>query len=509
MRFLPCYLLFFLLQAPLLLSGQAGRLDTSFGDNGIVITNVLSKDAFTAEIAMIGDRIFSAGTLNNDSLFVLCQDMQGKIDSTFGINGIKSIALEQGAANCTFIKPAGNGKLFIGGTVRINNKSQGFTMKLMDNGEIDPGFNWLEAIFAALDGSLLPDAAVYPNGNVLAAGTLGEFGGDYLFVQKDSTGFIELDFNFVGELVIPRFGNYDYMHFVHRLPDNKTLSIGRSINLEATTDVKVTAIKLRANGMLDTEFSSDGKAAYDISPYENIPFGALVQDDGSAIIGTLTGSEGIALLYIDNQGVPVPSFGDNGIVTHVFGTDPTPLDMVQQDDGRIVIAGLQRDKNSTSLMRLNPDGSIDSTFGHHGEVIYDLSDSLDYWTSMLALPENRILVAGDVFKDGIYQHAIAVIISDSTTSVRNIQHQKIEVSVFPNPFSESITVHYHLSKPQFVRINVYDQVSGNKEIIGREFRNAGINTEQLVLPKAVPAGMYVLEILGEYEVGKVVVVKGE
>jgi hypothetical protein len=164
---------------------------------------------------------------------------------------------------------------------------------------------------------------------------------------------------------------------------------------------------------------------------------ANVQDDGSLIIGSIAGSQRIALLHIDNKGVPVPSFSNNGIVTHTFDTDPTPVDMVQQNDGRSVMAGLQGDNHATSLMRLNTDGSIDSTFGFQGEVIYDLSDSLDYWTSMLALQDNRILVAGNGIKDGFYQHVIAMIVSDSTTSVRNIQYQKTEVSVFSNPFGDN------------------------------------------------------------------------
>jgi hypothetical protein len=56
---------------------------------------------------------------------------------------------------------------------------------------------------------------------------------------------------------------------------------------------------------------------------------------------------------------------------------------------------------------------------------------------------------------------------------------------------------------------VHDPVSGNHEIRGREFRNAGFNIEQVVLPKTLLAGMYVLEILGDYEVGNVMVVKRE
>ena len=74
------------------------------------------------------------------------------------------------------------------------------------------------------------------------------------------------------------------------------------------------------------------------------------------------------------------SFGDGGVVLSHFGSDdgsaPQAIDaanaLVVQPDGKIVVAGASTEQPSqpvqTALVRYNPDGSLDTTFGDGGVV---------------------------------------------------------------------------------------------------------------------------------------------
>ena len=92
-----------------------------------------------------------------------------------------------------------------------------------------------------------------------------------------------------------------------------------------------------------------------------------------------------------------PSFGDNGEVTADFfgSTGDFGTRMVQQPDGKIVIAGyLQGGLRNVGISRYETDGSLDTTFGDNGRVITDLNSSEDV-RRILIDDQGRLIVAGN------------------------------------------------------------------------------------------------------------------
>src|SRR5439155_20565449 len=65
-----------------------------------------------------------------------------------------------------------------------------------------------------------------------------------------------------------------------------------------------------------------------------------------------------------------PSFGTDGKVTTRIGTAASADALVLQEDGKIVVAGLSSDSRNRSfaVVRYNPDGSLDTSFGTGGQV---------------------------------------------------------------------------------------------------------------------------------------------
>ena len=92
-----------------------------------------------------------------------------------------------------------------------------------------------------------------------------------------------------------------------------------------------------------------------------------------------------------------PSFGDNGEVTADFfgSTGDFGTRMVQQPDGKIVIAGyLQGGLRNVGISRYETDGTLDTSFGDNGRVITDLNSSEDI-RRILIDDQGRLIVAGN------------------------------------------------------------------------------------------------------------------
>ncbi|HEX6458833.1 MAG TPA: PKD domain-containing protein [Thermoleophilaceae bacterium] len=93
-----------------------------------------------------------------------------------------------------------------------------------------------------------------------------------------------------------------------------------------------------------------------------------------------------------------PTFGSGGTVTSSVGGDVFAVAL--QPDGKIVIAGSNRDSNDKSqalIARLNSDGSFDSSFGTGGVVAVQLGEGATKQSAVDALalqPDGKILTGG-------------------------------------------------------------------------------------------------------------------
>jgi uncharacterized delta-60 repeat protein len=101
--------------------------------------------------------------------------------------------------------------------------------------------------------------------------------------------------------------------------------------------------------------------------------------------------------YANAAGSLDRSFNGTGIVTTVIdGSVAAGAAMAIQADGKIVVVGAsQRNAHdSMALIRYNPDGSVDQSFGEAGKVITSFSEQWARATSVVVQPDQKIVVAG-------------------------------------------------------------------------------------------------------------------
>src|SRR6185369_7533814 len=94
-----------------------------------------------------------------------------------------------------------------------------------------------------------------------------------------------------------------------------------------------------------------------------------------------------AIARYNSDGSLDTNFGTNGKVIAGFSQ---AYSIVIQSDSKIIVAGTASDPFSLALVRLNEDGSFDTTFGINGEVVTDFHGSGVSGGYITLLPNEKI-----------------------------------------------------------------------------------------------------------------------
>lgn len=147
-------------------------------------------------------------------------------------------------------------------------------------------------------------------------------------------------------------------------------------------------------GLLDGTFGTGGFAT--VAGAE--AYDVVVQADGKVITVGRGGGD-FQVVRLNANGTPDTSFGGSGSVrTDIQGAADNARAVAVQADGKIVVAGgagVTAKKGSTTyrnaLVRYNANGTLDQTFGSKGEVVTAGTGGV---ADMVILPDGRIVTVG-------------------------------------------------------------------------------------------------------------------
>ena len=157
--------------------------------------------------------------------------------------------------------------------------------------------------------------------------------------------------------------------------------------------------RLFAAGDLDASFGGDGDTTAAAPGVRLTGRDVAVQADGKTVVAGYAGSaDRIAVTRYNLNGTPDTTFGPdhNGTVVSGFGNSSASAVAVQPD-GKIVVLGTS-DVTDTRVVRYNPDGALDRTFGGgDGTVVFDPVGLTEIATlsEVIVLPDGKILLGGD------------------------------------------------------------------------------------------------------------------
>src|SRR6266498_154117 len=210
--------------------------------------------------------------------------------------------------------------------------------------------------------------------------------------------------------------------------DGKLVVVGTSYRQNDFSDEDFVVTRYNTDGTLDNTFGVRGKVRTDFPGLAAVPSSVVIQPDGKIVVAggafplfTFLGN--FEVVRYNPNGSLDTSFGDGGIVTTTFPEGSYAFDVALQSDGKIIAAGTvfvdfnPGDSSDTdfALARYNPDGTPDATFGSGGQVTTDFLGFEDDAFSVLIQPDGKIVAVGSANDPAtFYDFAAARYLSNGT-----------------------------------------------------------------------------------------------
>ena len=258
---------------------------------------------------------------------------------------------------------------------------------------------------------------IQPDGKIVVAGhTYPGANYDITLVRYNTDGALDNSFSDDG-IVFINVGNEDQCHSIALQEDGKIIAAGFHNN---GTDKDFTVVRFTSAGSLDESFGDHGIVTTAIGAADETAESVVIQPDGKIILAGYfdNGSDNdIALVRYNPDGEPDNSFGENGIVeTPVGSSGDVAKTVALQSDGKIVVAGyydngLDRD---VAILRYNTNGTPDNSFGTGGIETLPAGEGVDYTEGLALQPDDKILVTGYTFNGTNYDLFLLRCNSDGT-----------------------------------------------------------------------------------------------
>lgn len=234
-----------------------GSIDESFGERGIVISDLGGRDGlFGLELQTNGEIIVaatsnSAGT--NDAVIIRYLPT-GEIDELFGINGMTMIDLG-GFETVGGVKLTWDDKIIVTGSTTSASVDT-YIAQVNTNGELDFEFGDGGLAYVDLAKSELPsDILIQQDGKILVAGSVFGDSLDLSLFRVTAAGEIDFEFGDDGATIVDLGGN----EFSRALAvdDNGRILLGAVSN---SLDITMDSLMMRfdSNGSVDYEFGIEG-----------------------------------------------------------------------------------------------------------------------------------------------------------------------------------------------------------------------------------------------------------
>ncbi|WP_271423842.1 T9SS type A sorting domain-containing protein [Aequorivita sinensis] len=324
----------------------------------------------------------------------------GSLDLSFGDGGVVIMDLDNSQDLVWNVVEQADNKIIVSGAMAQNNENfYPYLVRFMPDGTLDTTFG-TDGLVLCTDNGF--DDFMYlffdDSQNIIAAGPKNQ-SSTFVVAKYLDDGNLDTTFADNGIKTIPN-GNYVGMTL---LPD------GSFLLLKFSNNNTITINHFLNNGSLNLNFGVDGAA---ISSYSGESFqGVEIKTDADNniyFLGKRDNNDGvdIILMRFNPDGYLDTSFGSNGITTKNLAFEPMNSSTASLDftnDNKIVIAGscgacvdLFEPVFQPYFLRYNPDGSPDANFGSDGTVLLPVSG---FSISRLIIQDNQRLIVGGQYLD--------------------------------------------------------------------------------------------------------------
>ena len=404
-----------------------GCLDSTFGGVGYVHISP-GPSAYTVQanavVVQSDGKIVVAGTAKISSTYtdfaIIRYNVDGTLDNSFGDPDPSNPPLRRGYAvtaittgsdtpNAVVLQP--DGKIVVSGSANGS-----VAVRYNPDGSLDTGFGSGGIVNLGISAPNR-DLTLQSNGKIIIGGSGG--GNLFALVRLNTNGSLDSSFGSGGLVTANPSGakrgvNNGWSLAIQRVPaitgEERIVLVGSS-NSGGSQDW--TLMRFRSSGAKDTTFGSSGILKTYFSGFGDqarrvrIDSSNRIVVAGSISLNNNCGSyvSDFAVVRYTQDGSLDGSFAGGKQIVDIYGGSDTLSGLVLQMDGKIFIAGTGRagDNSVThlALVRFNPDGSRDSSFGllGNGVVTTDLYGTESWGMGGVALDSanGRIVVAGGAY----------------------------------------------------------------------------------------------------------------
>ena len=387
----------------ILLYGQGGNLDLTFGTEGKLVGSFLNGSEWARATAIQPDGkivVVGFGEETHDVACLARYNTDGSLDNTFGNEGKVIVAFPNSSLELHDLAIQPDGKIVAAGWIfqALSPTGDNFlVMRFLANGEPDPGFgiNGKEttdfvgisdrayAMFLRLDGKI-----------VLAGYT--DVGPEDLFALARylPDGTLDNTFDADGRVMTEMGGTGCRIFDVASQSDGKIVVAG----FNATgTETTIAAARYAPTGSLDLTFSGDGKLTVDMGAGNEVAHAVAIQSDGKVVIGATSHASGtgdFALVRLTTDGNLDGSFDTDGQVTTDFFSEDAAVALKIQTDGKLVLAGWAG--YDLAVARYLTNGALDNTFSFDGMLTTSVSQT-DQVFGLALQSDGKIIATGSTW----------------------------------------------------------------------------------------------------------------
>jgi len=240
-------------------------------------------------------------------------------------------------------------------------------------------------------------------------------------VAQAAAGDLDPTFGSAGMVTTDINHSTDIANAVAVQADGKLVVVGQTYKQNDFSNEDFVVTRYNPDGTLDTTFGRGGKVRTDFPGLAAVPSSVVIQPDGKIVVAggafpLFTFAGNFEVVRYNPNGSLDRSFGNGGIVTTTFPEGSYASDVALAPDGKIIAAGTvfvdfipgESSNTDFALARYNPDGSPDTTFGNGGQVSTDFVGLEDDAFSVLIQPDGKIVAVGSANNPATYYDFAAV-----------------------------------------------------------------------------------------------------
>lgn len=285
--------------------------------------------------------------------------------------------------------------------------------------------------------------------------------------------------------------------------DDKIILFGTSIveGLSYTS----TVVRLNADGSYDATFGEEGVLYLSVGVAENFLLSGCLRPDGRIFLGGHYWISSHPLLHygfyvasLNPDGTLDPSFGsDGGVVKFIVDKDAGDYfrDMRLSADEKLFCLGHITDNFYGDFVVFNftMDGELNTDFSDDGYAVLDLDSGYEDSKCTELQPDGKLLVCGKTIPSGVDDRSDVVIARFHTGVVTKLSEtaSKSEFFVFPNPTTGELKIDLPSEKIG-CRMTIFD-------MMGRVITTGQIATRGTVDVSMLQTGSYFIQLVSDTE----------